>query len=123
MFRKLTCSCCADPQSCPTLYNSWTTAQKTSPYFTNIQSFLKLMFIKSVMPPNNLILCHALLLLPLIFPSFGFFSNELALHIRWPKYWWFRFSISPFNVYSGLISFRIDWFDLLAVQGTLKNVL
>ena len=123
MFRKLTCSCCADPQSCSTLYTSRTTEQKTSLYLTNFQSFLKLLFIESVMPPNHLILCHALLLLPLIFPRFRFFSNESALHIWGPKSWRFSFSISPFNEYSGLISFRIHWFDLLAVQGTLKVVL
>ena len=75
------------------------------------------------MPSNHLILCHPLLLLPLIVPSIGVFSNESVLHIRWPKYWSFSFSISPSNDYSGLISFRIDWFDLLAVQGTLKSLL
>ena len=75
------------------------------------------------MPPNHLILCHPLLLLPLIFPSIRVFSNESVLHIRWPKYWNFSFSISPSNKYSGLISFRMDWLDLLAVQGTLKNPL
>ena len=75
------------------------------------------------MPPNHLILCHHLLLLPSIFPSIRVFSNESALHIRWPKYWSFSFSISPSNEYSRLISFNIDWFDLLAVQGTLKSVL
>ena len=76
-----------------------------------------------VMPYNHLVLCHPLLLLPSIFPSIRVFSSELALHIRWPKYWSFSFSISPSNEYSRLISFRIDWFDLLAVQGTLKNLL
>ena len=121
MFRKLTCSCCADPQSCSTLYTSRTTEQKTSLYLTNFQSFLKLLFIESVMPSNHLILCHALLLLPLIFPRFRIFSNDLALRIRWPKYW--SFSIIPSNEFSGLISFRIDWLDLLAVQGTLKSLL
>ena len=80
-------------------------------------------FIEWVMPPNHLILCHPLLLMPSIFPSIMVFSNESALHIRWPKYWSFSFSISPSNEYSGLISFRIDWFDLLAVQGTLKSLL
>ena len=75
------------------------------------------------MPSNHLILCHRLLLLPSIFPSIRVFSNESALHIRWPKYWSFSFSISPFNEYSGLISFRMDWLDLLAVQGTLKSLL
>ena len=76
-----------------------------------------------VMPPNHLILCHPLLLLPSIFPSIRLFSNESALHIRWPKYWSFSFNISPSNEYSGLISFRIDWFDFLVVQGTLKSLL
>ena len=86
---------------------------------TNSQSLLKLMSIKSVMPSNHLILCHPLLLLPLIFPGIRVFSNESILHIRWPKYWSFIFSISPSSEYSGLISFRMDWFDLLAVQVTL----
>src|SRR5574339_415104 len=81
------------------------------------------MSIESVMPSNHLILCHSLLLLPSIFPSIRVFSNESVLHIRWPKYWSFSFNISPSNEYSELISFRIDWFDLLAVQGTLKNLL
>ena len=81
------------------------------------------MSIASVMPSNRLILCHPLLLLPSIFPSIRVFSNELALHIRWPTYWSFSFIISPSNEYLGLISFRIDWFDLLAVQGTLKSLL
>ena len=88
---------------------------------TSSRSLLKFMFIKSVMLSNHLILCHPLLLLPSIFPSIRAFSNELALHIRWPKYW--SFSTSPSNEYSGLISFKIDWFDLLAVQGTLKSLL
>ena len=90
---------------------------------TNSQSLLKLMSIKSVMPSNHLILCCPLLLPPSIFPSIRVFSNELAPHVRWPKYWSFSFSISPFSEYSGLISFRIDWLDLLAVQGTLKSLL
>ena len=81
------------------------------------------MSIESVMPSNHLILCHPLLLLPSIFPSIRVSSNELALHIRWPKYWSFSFSVSPSNEYSGLISFRIDWFDLLAVEGTLRSLL
>ena len=78
--------------------------------------------IESVIPSNHLILCHPLLLLPLIFPSIRAFSNESALHIRWPKYWSLSLSLSPYNEYSGLISFRIDWFDLLAIQGTLKTL-
>ena len=85
-------------------------------------SLLKLMSIESVMPSNHLILCPPLLL-PSIFPSFRVFSNESVLHIRWPKYWSFSFSISPSNEYSGLISFRMDWLDLLAIQGTLKSIL
>ena len=91
--------------------------------FTTSQILLKLMSIESVMPSNHLILCHPLFLLPLIFPRIRVFSNELALCIRWPKYWSFNLSISPSNEYSGLISFRIDWFDLNTVQGTLKSLL
>ena len=90
---------------------------------TNSQSLLKLMFIKSVMPSNHLILCHPFLLLSSIFPRIRVFSNESVLRIRCPKYWNFSFSISPSNEYSGLISFRMDWLDLLAVQGTLKSLL
>ena len=90
---------------------------------TNSQSLLKLMSIESVMPSNHLILCRPLLLLPLIIPSIRVFSNESVLCIRWPKYWSFSFSISPCNEYSGLISFRMDWLDLLTVQGTLKCLL
>ena len=87
------------------------------------QSLLKLMSVESVMPSNHLILCRPLLLLPSVFPSIRVFSNESALYIRWPKYWSFSFSISPADEYSGLISFRTDWLDLLAVQGTLKSLL
>ena len=101
----------------------WTAARQASPSITNSQSLLKLMSIELVMPSNHLILCHPLLLLPLIFPSIRVFSNESVLRIRWPKYWSFSFSISPSNEYSGLISFRMDWLDLLAVQGTLKSLL
>ena len=90
---------------------------------TNSQSLFKLIFIKSVMPSNHLILCHSLLLLPSVFPSIRVFSNESVLCIRWPKYWSFSFSISPFNEYSGLISFRMERLDLLAVQGTLHCLL
>ena len=90
---------------------------------TNSQSLLKLKSIESVIPSNHLILCHPLLLPPSIIPSIRVFSNESVLRIRWPKYWSFSFNISPSNEYSGLISFRIDWFDLLAVQGTLKSLL
>ena len=90
---------------------------------TNSQSLLKLLCIELVMPSNHLTLCRPLLLLPSIFPSIRVFSNELVLCIRWPKYWSFSFSISPSNEYSGLISFRMDWLDLFAVQGTLKSLL
>ena len=103
--------------------NPYTAAQQASLSFTISRSLLKLMFTESMMPSNYLILCHLLLLLPSVFPSIGVSSNESALRIRWPKYWSFRFSISPSNEYSGLISFRIDWFDLFAVQGPLKNLL
>ena len=101
----------------------WTAARQASLSITNSWTLLKLMSIKLVMPSNYLILCRPLLFLPSIFLSIRVFSNESVLHIRWSKYWSFRFSISPSNEYSGLISFRIDWFDLLAVQGTLKNFL
>ena len=90
---------------------------------TNSQSLPKLMSIESVMPSNHLILCHLLLLLPSIFPCIRVFSNEFILCIRWPKYWTFSFNISPFNEHSGLISFRMDWLDLLADPGTLKSLL
>ena len=89
---------------------------------TNSQSLPKLMSIESVMPSNHLFLCHPLLLLPSIFPSIRVFSNESALRIRWPKYWSFSFNMSPSNEHPGLISFRMDWLDLLAVQGTLKSL-
>ena len=102
---------------------SWTAAHQSSPSFTISQSLLKLTSIESVMPSNHLILCRPLLLPPSIFPSIRVFSNESALCIRWPKYWSFSFSISPSNEYSGLISIRMDWFDLLAVQGALKSLL
>ena len=101
----------------------WTGALQASLSITNSRNLLKLTFIESVMSSNHLILCHFLLFLPSVFPSIRVFSNESALHIRWPKDWNFSFSISPFNEYSGLSSFRIDWFDLLAVQGTLKSLL
>ena len=108
-------------QSCPTLWPQglW---RQASLSIINSQSLLKLMSFKSEMPSNQLILCHSLLL-PSIFPSIRVFSNESVFHIRWPKYWSFSFSISPSNEYSGLISFRMDWLDLLAVQGTLKSLL
>ena len=99
-----------------------TTAQQASLSFTISQSLLKLMSIESMMPSNHLILCHPLLLLPSVFPSIRVFSNESALCIMWPKYWNFSFLISPSSEYSGLIFCRLDWFDLLAVQGTLKSL-
>ena len=100
----------------------WTVARQASLSITNSQSLLKLMSIESMMPSNHLILCRPLLLLSSVFPSIRLFSNESVLPIRWPKYWSFSFSISPSNEYSGLIAFRIDWFDLLAVQRTLKSL-
>ena len=100
----------------------WTAARQASLCITNSRSLLKLMSIESVMSPNHLILCHPLLLTPLIFPSIRVFSNEVALCIRWPKYWSFRFSISPSSEYSGLISFTMDWLDLLVVQRALKSL-
>ena len=100
----------------------WTAALQASLSITNSQRLLKLMSIESVMPSNHLILCHHLLLLPSNFPIIKIFSNESVLGIRWPKYWSFSLSIGPSNDYSGLISFRIDWFDLLIVQGTLKSL-
>ena len=107
-------------QSCSTLCNPMDCSTPGFPVHS--PNLLKRMSIALVMPSNHLILCRPLLLPPSIFPSIRLFSNELALHIRWPKYWSFSFSISPSNEYSGLISFRIDWLDLLAVQGTLKSL-
>ena len=101
----------------------WTEAHQASLSITNSQSLFKLMSIESMMPSNHLILCHPLLLSPSIFPSIRVFSNDSALLIRWPKYWSFSFSISPSNEHPGLVSFRMDWLDLLAVQGTLKSLL
>ena len=101
----------------------WTATRQAFLSISNSRSLLKFMAIKLVMPSNHLILCHPLLLLPSIFPSIRVFCNESVLHMRWPKYWSFSFSISPSNEYSGLISFRMDWLDLLAVQGTLKSLL
>ena len=101
----------------------WTAAHQASLSITNSRSLLRLMSIESVMPSNHLILCHPIFLPPSIFPSIRVFSNESVLCIRWPKYWSFSFSISPSSEYSGLISFRMDWLDLLAVQGTLKSLL
>ena len=101
----------------------WSAAHQASLSITNSRSLLKLMSIESVMPSSHLILCHSLLLPPSILLSIRVFSNESVLHIRWPKYWSFSFSISPSNEHLGLISFRMDWLDLLAVQGTLKSLL
>ena len=112
--------------SCSVVSNSatpWTAAGQASLFITNSWSLFKLMSIESVIPSNHLILCCALLLLPSIFPSIRALSNESVLQIRWPEYWSFSFSISPFDEYSGLISFRMDWLELLAVQGTLKSLL
>ena len=115
--------CCFSVAKSPLTVTPWTAAHQASLFFTVSRSLLKLMSIESVMPSNHLILCHSLLFLPSIFPSIRVFSNESALHIRWPKYWSFSFSISPSSEYSGLISFRMDWFDFLTVQGTLKSLL
>ena len=101
----------------------WTAARQAFLSITNSRSLLKLMSIESVMPSNHLILCHPLLLLPSILPSIRVFSNESALRIRWPKFWRFSFNISPSNEQPGLISFRMDWLDLLAAQRTLKSLL
>ena len=110
--------------SCVQLFvTPWTAARQASLSITNSQSLLKHMSIEWVMPSNHLILCRPLLLLPSIFLNIRVFSNESALHIRWPKYWSFSFNISPSNEHPGMISFRMDWLDLLAVQGTLKSLL
>ena len=110
-------------QSCPTPCDPMNHSTPGLPVHTHSRSSVKLMSIESVMPSSHLILCHPLLLLPPIPPSIRVFSNESTLHIRWPKYWSFSFSISPSNEHPGLISFRIYWLDLLAVQGTLKSLL
>ena len=108
--------------SCVQLFATpWTAARQASLSITNSQSLPRLLSIESVMPSNHLILCRPILLLPSIFPSIGVFSNESALHVRWPKYWSFSFNISPSNEHPGLI-FRMDWLDLLEVQGTLKSL-
>ena len=114
---------CSVAKSCPTLCNSTDYNTAGFPVHQQLLGLLKLMSIESVMPSNHLILCHSFILLPSIFPSIRVFSNELVLRIRWTKYWSFSFSMSPSNDYSGLISFRMDWFDLLAVQGTLTSLL
>ena len=117
LFLLFSCSVVSDSAT------PWTAAHKASLSNTNSQSLLKLMSLVSVMPSNHLILCRPLLFLPSIFPSIRVFSSESVIHIRWPKYWSFSFGISPSNEYSGVVSFRIDWLDLLAVQGTLKSLL
>ena len=112
--------------SCQVMSDSvapWTTARQASLTVTISRSLLKLMSVESVMPSNHLILCHPLLLLPSVFPSSRVFSSESALHIRWPNYWSFSFNIGPSSEYSGLISFRIDWLDLLAIQEALESPL
>ena len=110
--------------SCVQLFaTAWTAQHQASLSITNSQSLPRPMSIESVMPSNYLIVCHPLLLLPSIFPSIRVFSKESALRIRWPKYWSFSFSISPSNEHSGLVSFRMDWLNLLSVQGTLKSLL
>ena len=114
----------AQSLSCVRLFATpWTAAPQAFLSITNYRSLLKLISIESMMPFNHLILCRPLLPQPSIFSSISVFSNDSVLHIRWPKYWSLRFSISPSSEYSGLISFRMDWFDLLAVQGTLKSLL
>ena len=114
---------CSVAQSCPTLRDPMDCSTPSFVSITNSQSVLRLMSIESVMPSNHLIFCHPLFLLPSIFSNIRVFSNESVLHIRWPKYWTFSFSISPSYEHPGLISFRLDWLDLLAVQGTLKSLL
>ena len=121
-FKKICLISTVQSLSCVQLFETpWTAARQASLSITNSQSLLKLMSIESVMPSNHLILYHPLLFLPSIFPSTRIFSNESALRIRWPKYWSFSFNISPSNEHPGLISLRMDWLDLLAVQGTLKS--
>ena len=119
------CCCCCNSvaKSCPLFVTQWTAVCQVPLSSTICQSLLRFMSIESVILSNHLILCCPLLLLPLIFPSIRVFSNESVLHIRWPKYWSFSFSISPSNEYSGLISFRTERFDLLEVQGALKSLL
>ena len=115
--------CCSIAQSCPTLCNPIIAVCQASLSFTISQSLLKLMSVELVMPSSHLILWHPLLLLPSMFPNIRIFSKGSALCIRWPKYWSFSFNISPSNDYSGLIFFRMDWLDILAVQGTLQSLL
>ena len=123
LFRQLSLTICCSVAKSYSLCNRMGCSTPGFPVLHYLPGLLKLMSIELVMPSNYLILCPPLLLLPSTFPSIRVFPSELALHIRWPKYWGFSFSISPSNEYSGLISFRIDWFDLLEVQGTLKSLL
>ena len=122
-FKPLNCCCRSVAQSCPTLCDPMDCSTPGLSVHHYLQSLLKLMCIESVMPSNHFILCHSLLLPPSIFLSIRIFPSESTLCLRWPEYWSFSFSISPSNEYSGLISFGIDWFDLRAVQGTLKILL
>ena len=115
--------CCSSLSHIRIFATRWTAACQASLFFTIAQSLLKLMSIELVMPSKHFVLCYPLLLIPSIFSSMRFFSNESALHIRWPKYWSFSFDISPSNEHSVVIYFWMDWFDLLAVQGTLKSLL
>ena len=121
--RENNCCCCSVTKSCPTLCHPMDCSSPGLPFFTVSRSLFRSMSSESVMPSSHLILCCPFLLLPSIFPSIRVFSNESALHIRQPKYWSFSFSISASNEYSGLISFRMDWLDLLAAQGTLRSLL
>ena len=123
LFGASMCMCQSSRSVMSDSVTPWTAAHQASLSITNSRSLLKLMSIESVMPSNHLILCRPLLLLPSIFPSIRVFSNESVLLIRWPKYWSFSFNISPSSEYSGLTSFRMDWLDLFAVQGTLKSLL
>ena len=121
-WNSLSC-CCLVAKMCLTLCNPMDCSTPGFPIFTISQSLLKLVSVESMMSSNHLILCCPLIFLPSIFPSVRVFSNESALHIRWPKYWNFSFSISPSSEYSGLLSFRIDWFELFSVQGTQESFL
>ena len=123
LFPGCCCCCCSVAKHCPAVCDPMDCSRSGFLSFVTSRSLLKLMSAVLMMPSNHLILCRPLLLLPSIFPSIRVFSNESALCIRWPTYWNFSFNISPSNEYSGLISFRMDWLDLLAVQGTLKSLL
>ena len=123
MVQRCCCCCCSVLQLCLTLYNPWAAVQQASMSITIFQSLFKLMSIETMMPSSHLILCCPLLHLPSLFPRIRVFSNESCLCIRGSKYWNFRFIISPFNEYSGLISSKIDWLHLLVAQGTLKSLL